>query len=420
MVTLIDYLNPPKTTADTNESILIGTLLAYSCLMFACQPLMKAAADSKGGGGSTFWDFLIARQNNKKSDKKADEKDDKKEDKSEKVHDKEKTEAFNSLVMIAKKANEKEKNENDKKKTDALLKLVTACSFDKDGNEIPLEDRIEKMKDTMTPEQFESFKKDVNEVYEKHKDDKEFKESLVKAKESIKPEDYDKMIDEAKKEAKDTLAQIEKERKEIDEYEQKIKDLEEKMEGVSGDEKKELKDDLTKLQQNPPQTIAAAATGVNPGSPKTTQEPASDPKPEDDAEAKLKAIDDEYKEKSKELEAEYEKKIADEKDEDKKKELEDEWMKKEKQLSAERNKKKDDIDDNDEHKDDDETKNGKYTVKDEEIEDENGNKIKVKTYTGPRGGKFYYPEGKPKKPENKVYVESQNIKNMTLVDFLKS
>ena len=88
-------------------------------------------------------------------------------------------------------------------------------------------------------------------------------------------------------------------------------------------------------------------------------------------------------------------------------------MKKEKTLSAAKNKAKDEVDDNDDHDTEkDETKQGKYKVKEEEIEDENGNKIKVKTYTGPRGGKFYYPEGKPKTPENKVYVESLKPRNL--------
>ena len=40
-----------------------------------------------------------------------------------------------------------------------------------------------------------------------------------------------------------------------------------------------------------------------------------------------------------------------------------------------------------------------------------GEKKKVVTHTGPRGGKFYYPDGKPKKPENKVYVESESLKD---------
>ena len=64
------------------------------------------------------------------------------------------------------------------------------------------------------------------------------------------------------------------------------------------------------------------------------------------------------------------------------------------------------IDDNDDHDTEkDATKKGKYKVKEEEVTDpETGEKKKVTTYTGPRGGKFYYRDGKPQKPENKVYV----------------
>lgn len=45
-------------------------------------------------------------------------------------------------------------------------------------------------------------------------------------------------------------------------------------------------------------------------------------------------------------------------------------------------------------------------VKTEQVTDpKTGKKIKVATHTGPRGGKFYWPEGKPKTPKNKVYVK---------------
>lgn len=44
------------------------------------------------------------------------------------------------------------------------------------------------------------------------------------------------------------------------------------------------------------------------------------------------------------------------------------------------------------------------TSTEEEVTDpETGEKKKVKMYTGPRGGRYYYPEGTPKKPENRVY-----------------
>ena len=96
----------------------------------------------------------------------------------------------------------------------------------------------------------------------------------------------------------------------------------------------------------------------------------------------------------------------------------DEYEKEKKKLKAEKaeaHKKADAEDDNDEHDtENDATKKGKYKVKEEEITDpETGEKKKVTTYTGPRGGKFYYPDGKPKTPENKVYVhESVDITSM--------
>lgn len=50
------------------------------------------------------------------------------------------------------------------------------------------------------------------------------------------------------------------------------------------------------------------------------------------------------------------------------------------------------------------------TSKEEEIEIEDPKtgekkKVKKKVYTGPQGGRYYFPDGKPKTPENKVYVK---------------
>lgn len=138
---------------------------------------------------------------------------------------------------------------------------------------------------------------------------------------------------------------------------------------------------------------------------------------EKEYEYKLNKITDDFDKKEKDLTAEYDKKIKDAKSEDEIKSLKDElkqkqnknteeWEKESKKMTAEKHKKQDEIDDNDEHDtENDETKQGKYIVKDEEVTDsKTGKKIKVKTFTGPRGGKFYYPDGQPKKPENKVYV----------------
>ena len=73
--------------------------------------------------------------------------------------------------------------------------------------------------------------------------------------------------------------------------------------------------------------------------------------------------------------------------------------------------------DDDEPKDDepkDEKDEDGNIVKDEEVTDpKTGKKMKVKTHTGPRGGKFYYPDGKPKTPENKVYVQEDTYCELT-------
>lgn len=45
-------------------------------------------------------------------------------------------------------------------------------------------------------------------------------------------------------------------------------------------------------------------------------------------------------------------------------------------------------------------------IRDEEVTDKDGKKKKVKMHIGPRGGKFYYPDGAPKDQEHRVYVEN--------------
>ena len=56
-----------------------------------------------------------------------------------------------------------------------------------------------------------------------------------------------------------------------------------------------------------------------------------------------------------------------------------------------------------ETKPNDDEDNEETSTEEEVTDPETGEKKKVKMYTGPRGGKYYYPEGSPKKPENRVY-----------------
>ena len=45
------------------------------------------------------------------------------------------------------------------------------------------------------------------------------------------------------------------------------------------------------------------------------------------------------------------------------------------------------------------------TSKEEEITTPEGDKKKVTVYTGPKGGRYYYPEGSGKRPEDRVYLD---------------
>ena len=59
-------------------------------------------------------------------------------------------------------------------------------------------------------------------------------------------------------------------------------------------------------------------------------------------------------------------------------------------------------------------------IEDQEVTDKNtGKKIKVKMHVGPRGGKYYWPDGVPHDDEHKVYAdESINIGVISLAEFL--
>ena len=372
------YLTEPDKNIESDTNEVVGLILATMILSTALRPAL--GGDGKGGkdGGAGFWDFMINYSNNKRADRK--EKEEKasknggdktskagkdgsgktskdggdKAGKNGKDQTSQNNKIFNDLLLLSRKVNQKEKDEHTKKKNDAMIKLLTACSFDKDGNELPIEDRIEKMKDNMSDDQFESFKKDMLDTYEKCKDDDKFKDALNKEREKITPETYEKAMEESKKEAKTTLEQLAKEKQEIEEHEKKLNELEKQIEGESNDDKKkELTAQLEKEKQNAPQTLAGAASGVT-----STATTTSEPEPKSDEEK--------------------------------------------------------DTDIAGKQEDDDKTNQDGYEVKDEEITDpETGEKKKVKTYTGPRGGKFYYPDGAPKKPENKVYVE-----HLSLSDYL--
>ena len=352
--------------ANVTEFAVVGTLLAATCLCLACEPLivgMGAYLESKSKGtshesrGSTIWDkalrardrWLKNREKNKDTDD-TDQNDDHSDNSNDSysVSDKklpkevndEASKEINKLLMIAEQQNKKEKDENLKKKNDAIISLMIAGTYDKDGNEVPVDERLNNMKDIIPEDQFESFKHDMTEQYDKIKDDEDFQAELKKVSDKIKSSEYDKFIENSKKRAKITLEQIESERKEIEEKEKEIERIKKNQPEDKDEKIKELEKEIDRLNK---QSFLNSLYAKG------------------DSEEEKKDKDSEDK---------------DSKDKDSKEEKKD--------------------------------KDGNI-LKDEEVTDKKtGKKIKVVTHTGPRGGKFYYPKGKPKTPENKVYVKKTN------------
>ena len=178
------------------------------------------------------------------------------------------------------------------------------------------------------------------EEMQKNVNEEELKKSLEKAKENITEEDAKKMLEDQKSRAKSAAERIQKEKKELEDIDKELEEL--------NKDKESNKDKIKELQDNKVDLIKKSTLGK--ASPSV-------------AKASIDKVG----------KAEGETKTDPKPEEDPKPK--------------------------------DETKQGKYIVKDEEVTDpKTGKKIKVKTFTGPRGGKFYYPDGQPKKPENKVYV----------------
>ena len=169
---------------------------------------------------------------------------------------------MSGLLMLAEKANKNNKDENEKKKNEALINLLAAASYDKDGNEIPMEDRLSKLKDMVGEDGWEAFKKDINDTYEKNKDSKEFEKAIEDAKNSIKASDVESFVKSAKEKAKTTLDEIEKERKKIEESENNIKELQKKIDaGKKDDDIEDLKKQLKELKQERDELVKNSIVG---------------------------------------------------------------------------------------------------------------------------------------------------------------
>ena len=159
-------------------------------------------------------------------EKKYKEEDSKSSSKSKKSGDKDNN-AMNKILALIKKSNDNEKDVTKKKEIASRLKLLTACSFDENGNEIPMDKRLEKMKLALpTGTDFEEFKKSIIKDYEEVKDDPSFQKQLTAAAQSIKDSDVDTYVADAQTEARETWSQIAEEKKRQKEIDDEIKNIE--------------------------------------------------------------------------------------------------------------------------------------------------------------------------------------------------
>lgn len=160
-------------------------------------------------------------------------------------------EMLQGLAMTAQEANKKAKDSTEKEENQAMIDLLVACSYDKDGKTLELNEIKERMKGVVGDDKWEEFKTKVDEIYEKHKDSKEFKDALARVKKEVKPEDAEKFVEEAKAYAKTTMANIETAKKKQKEIDDKIEEIKGKIE-EAGDDQEKLKDlnnQLTELNK---------------------------------------------------------------------------------------------------------------------------------------------------------------------------
>ena len=418
-----------------NESFLLGGIAAAAFISFAFVPLFNK---SKGFLSKFFSSFF-------------NDDDDKKEKRSKKNKDDD-TEPRRStedildvLTKAADDANKKEKDPEVQAKNQEAIDLLTKSSVDENGNPIPVEERLKRIEAGL-PEgtSIEDWKKQVEKKIQKNTDDAT-KAKLNKMLSEITPEDIEKAREESRKKAleiniKDAEEAKEKLDKRAEEIEKEIKDLE----GKDDEESKKKLEDLKKEQEDIKQQQKKNAerleslhkaknTTSGQGEPNPGEPGKGEPEPgklDDD----IKAAED-NKKKLDDQAAEIEKKIKDlegKDDEESKKKLED--LKKEQENIKKQQKENDSkLEELKKAKGkqgeptepqtkeiDGETftlKDGKWvnkdgeTMEEEEITDPDNpdKKIKVKAYTGPRGGKYYWPKGKAKTPENKVYIHESFV-----------
>ena len=229
--------------------------------------------------------------------------------------------------------------------------MYASMCYDEDGNVRDAKERDEYIKDNFDEEQINNLRDQVdsNSTYMSDKDfDKEFDREVT-------DEDFEKLVDEQKESAKRGAEETEKFNKKKEDLEKEIKDLEDKGD-LTDEQKKDLEDKREELKKH----NESFSTRL------MLQAPKKDPKEE--AQKELDQLEQDHKDG----------KIKD-----------DEYNNKKEELEAKRD--------------------GETLSKEEVVDKETGKKKHVTIHTGPRGGRYYWPEGSPKDKDHKVYVESLSL-----------
>lgn len=306
-----------------------------------------------------------------------------------------------AMLMMAKKANENEKDEAKKSKNNSLIDIITASIYDENGNIIPLEKRAEKMK-SIIGEGWEDFKSKMEKKIKDDKNSDEFKKALENAKNDITDKDVESFMTEAKENAKKTHERIAKEKAEQEKLDKQIEEIENKLKETETEEDtKKLKEELEKIKKEKDELSKKSLVNQikeTDDTAKSEKEDDTDKSEKEDDTAKSEKEDDTAKPKDytdKEIEN-IQNELSDlnpETDKDKIKEKEDLL----KSIAKAKGKNEDE-----------------FIPKEAEVTDpDTGKKIKRVIHTGPKGGRFYYPDGKPKTPEHKVYVQESKYSKLS-------
>lgn len=231
----------------------------------------------------------------------------------------------------------------------------TSMCYDENGDIRDANARDEYINDNFDKEQIDSLRNQVatgsEQLGAKEYMDK-FNEAIDR---KVSDEDFEKLVDEQKESAHRGAEETEKFNKKKEDLEKEIKDLEDK-DDLTDEQKKELENKREELKKHNESFNIRLMLPT----------PKKDPKKE--AEEELEQLEQDHKDG----------KIKD-----------DEYDSKKEELEAKRD--------------------GETLSKEEVVDKATGKKKHVTIHTGPRGGRYYWPEGSPKDKDHKVYVESLSL-----------